>query len=616
MALELEALAGDRVLSGRSFDVAEARERARQKRLRRLALPLGLIAAYLWIRVAAGDPFLLGWPRVPASLVPFVPAAVLVVVLGAALLAPLLGAGRSPHVLYRAEDAGVRLSDVKGLPVVVEEVIRTLNLFLAHETFAKVMGGTPRRAALFEGPPGTGKTFVARAMAAEAGVPFLFVSSSAFQSMYYGQTNRKIRNYFRALRRAARAEGGAIGFIEEIDAVGATRSGMGGSSGREGVAGVVNELLVQLQSFDEPPRGLALRRALVDLVNRFLSPQARFARPKATPANVLVIGATNRASDLDPALLRPGRFDRSIHFDLPTRAGRRQIIDHYLARKAHAMELDDPARRDELAAMTLGYSPVMLEHLLDEGLVWALRSRRTRMSWADLMQARLTEELGLAQPVQYTEAERRRIATHEAGHATVAWLAGEGRRMEVLSIVKRSEALGLLAHSDTEERFTKTRSELLALIQIAMGGMVAEELHLGEASTGVAGDLTGATAAAVQMVGSLGMGESLASLEAVSGGADLAGRVLASDDRRRDVERILREAKERVRTLLERNRSVTEALRDALLQREELVGPEIVHVIAAAGSAALIDLTEKAALPGVAPTLAGELRPGPGTVGD
>src|SRR4029077_19319035 len=120
-----------------------------------------------------------------------------------------------------------------------------------------------------------------------------------------------------------------------------------------------------------------------------------------------------------------------------------------------------------LAAMTFGYSPVMIEHLFDEALVWALRRGADRLSWADVQAAKMTEEIGLAQPVEYTEAERRTIATHEAGHATVAWLVGKGRRLEVLSIVKRREALGLLAHSETEERFTKTRSELVALVQIA-----------------------------------------------------------------------------------------------------------------------------------------------------
>ena len=170
-----------------------------------------------------------------------------------------------------------------------------------------------------------------------------------------------------------------------------------------------------------------------------------------------MIGATNRADDLDPALVRPGRFDRTIYFGLPGRAGRRDILDYYLGKKAHEPELDDPARRETLAAMTAGYSPVMIEHLLDEALVWALRRGANRLSWDDIQQAKMTEEIGLAQPVEYTEAERRTIATHEAGHATVAWLVGKGRKLEVLTIIKRKDALGLLSHSETEERFTKTR---------------------------------------------------------------------------------------------------------------------------------------------------------------
>lgn len=604
MAVELKALGGGRVLSGTSRDVSAARERVRRRRLRRLAVVLAVVAATLWWRVLIGHPFQLGWPSVPSSVSPYLPGAALVLLLAIALVAPLMGAGRSPHVVFRPEDSGVSIADVKGLPVVVEEVVRTLNLFLAHETFARSMGGTPRRAVLFEGPPGTGKTFMAKAMAAEAGVPFLFVSSSAFQSMYYGQTNRKIRSYFRALRKAARQEGGAIGFIEEIDAIGASRSGMGSSGGREGIAGVVNELLIQLQSFDEPPAGLAMRRALIDSYNKFLPEGARMRRPKAKAANVLLIGATNRASDLDPALLRPGRFDRSIHFDLPSRAGRLQIIEHYLASKAHAPELDDPVRRDEIAAMTIGYSPVMLEHLLDEGLVWALRARRPKMTWADLMQARLTEELGLAQPVRYSDGERRRIATHEAGHATVAWLVGQGRRLEVLSILKRSESLGLLAHSETEERFTKTRSELVSLMQIAFGGMVAEELFFGEASTGVSGDLAAATTTAAQMVGSLGMGGSLTSLEAARSSADIVTKVLSSEGRREAAEALLTQAKEEAKSLVARNRAVVEALRDALFEREELVGPEILEIISSVthdepSSGRVLDLRDTA-LPSLA----------------
>src|SRR5947209_20568713 len=137
----------------------------------------------------------------------------ILVLVAAVMVVPFMASGRSPHVRYRPEEIDVSLEDVKGIPVVVEEAVRTLNLFLAHATFRKEMGGTPRKGILFEGPPGTGKTHLAKALAREAGVPFYFVSSSAFQSMFYGQTNRKIRSFFSALRETARQEGGAIGFI-------------------------------------------------------------------------------------------------------------------------------------------------------------------------------------------------------------------------------------------------------------------------------------------------------------------------------------------------------------------------------------------------------------------
>ena len=337
-----------------------------------------------------------------------------------------------------------------------------------------------------------------------------------------------------------------------------------------------------MQSFDEPTIGSRMRGAVIDLANRMLPEMKQFKKRPPVSSNILVIGATNRAADLDPALLRPGRFDRSISFDLPSRSGRREIIDYYLQRKAHVPELDREDRRDQLAAITLGYSPVMIEHLFDEALVWALRSNRESMDWTDVHQAKMTEEIGLKQPVEYTDEDRRTIATHESGHAVVAYLVGVGRKLEVLSIVKRKDALGLLAHSDTEERFTRTRTELIAAIQISFGGMTAEELFFGEAGTGPGGDLASATKIAAQMVGSFGMAGTLVSFDAIEPGPvsmGIVGKVLANDDARRAVERILDRAKGDVRGLLDANRDLVEALRDELLRFDELVGDEILSVL-------------------------------------
>jgi len=600
---ELDGVQGTEILRGEQVDVAASREHARLHRIRRLTFLLWTVAAWMALRAMWDEPVLPS-VHVPPTLVP---SLMIVVLLGAVLLIPMIAAGRSPHVLYRPEDLQVGLDDVVGCEVVREEVVRTLNLFLAHKTVRDQLGATPRRGILFEGPPGTGKTHIAKAMAREAGVPFMFVSSSAFQSMYYGQTNRKIRAYFRALRAAARREGGAIGFIEEIDAIGGARSGMGASTSREGISGVVNELLIQLQSFDEPTTSMRFRGWFIEHVNVFLPETLHLRKPRSTAANVLVVAATNRADDLDPALLRPGRFDRTLHFDLPGRDERRALIDYFLARKAHVVELDTDRARDDLAAATSGYSPVMIEHLFDEALVWALRRGGNALDSRDLQHAKLTEELGLRHPITYTEKERFAIATHEAGHATVAFLCGRDaddrsplRRLEVLSIIKRRGALGVLGHTDDEERFTKSRTELVSLIRIAFGGMVAEEIAFGESGTGPAADLADATRIAATMVGALGMGESLLSL----GEGDVVAKVLDDEPSRAAAEKILNEAKTDAERLLRSHGAIHSALRDALLERDELVGEEIMEVIQAAilrDELAVIDLSDGARAEGQAP---------------
>ena len=221
----------------------------------------------------------------------------------------------------------------------------------------------------------------------------------------------------------------------------------------------------------------------------------------------------------------------------------------------------------------------MLEHLFDESLLIALRDGRKSMTLDDVYEAKLTDEIGIKQPVVYTDVDRAAVATHEAGHATVAYFLGKGRRLEVLSIIKRRDSLGLLAHGDEEEHFTRTRTEVESGIAIALGGLVAEELCLGESGTGPASDLAYATGLAAQMVGSFGMAGSLISYEAISQGAisqtNLVAKVLGDGDGKQRVEDILEAQRARVREVLEENRDVHAALRDALIERDELVRDEI-----------------------------------------
>src|SRR4051812_25284961 len=287
---------------GEHADVGESRERMRRHRLTKLILWTAPIAAYLWWRIFRHS-------AINVFQVPHVDWLVLTPVLFFALLMLLLGgqfmfSGRSPHVVVRPEQLDVRLADVVGIDVVKDEVIRSLQLFLSHARFAREMGGRPRRGLLFEGGPGTGKTYTAKALAAEAGVPFLFATATSFQSSFQGATQRKVRQFFRALRKAARKNGGAVGFIDEFDAIGLARQGGAAMSpapansslmscgGLEGlpmtsaattlsatvtpfVGGsdlqmAVNELLVQMQSFEEQPTRTKIIAKLVDMVNLLL----------------------------------------------------------------------------------------------------------------------------------------------------------------------------------------------------------------------------------------------------------------------------------------------------------------------------------------------------------
>ncbi len=598
-------------------DVAVQREANRRRRLRTMAMVLAVPTAYLWYRILTGDAFdFFALPSIdPLVLMP--------VLFFVALIALLAGqtvlVGRSPHTMYRPEQIDVRLADVVGIDTVRDEVVDNLNLFLSNRDLAENLGGSPRRGVLFEGPPGTGKTYTAKALAAEAGVPFLFATATGFHSSWQGGTQRKIRKYFRTLRKVARKEGGAIAFIDEFDAIGGTRDTMAATAmavaplavpmccgGLEGLPSLalpaapvvaafnggadlamgVNELLVQMQSFDELTTGQRIAGWFKSKLNLLLPAHRQLTSPKPPYSNVLLVASTNRAASLDPALLRPGRFDQRLTFELPTKVGRRELIDHFLGRKAHTEDLDDPERRDALAAITQEYSPARLERLFDDALIHAVLDGRRGAEWRDVEHARLVLEVGLGQPVAYTNHEKRLIATHEAGHATMAWLVAPERRLEVLTIIKRRQALGLLAHGDREDVFTRSRSEMLALIQIAFGGQVAEQLFFGDISTGPGGDLLYATNVAAQMVGAVGMTDTLISYGAVQNSSltdtNLVGRVLGDPEGRTRVEDILQQQKTRAESLLEADRHLVGALRDALLERHELVGREITDVLEAA----------------------------------
>ena len=578
MQMDITQLRHGNVVRGNEADTTSTRERQRRRRLRRLLVAIMVPLAWVWYRILTNNPIKFGIPDVVAESPEIWISVGLMFFLCLLIGIPLLGAGRSPHTLLRPSDSNVSLSDVVGASATKREAVDTLNFFLKHQSFADELGGSPRRGVLFEGPPGTGKTYLAKALAAEAGVPFLFVSASSFQSMYYGQTNRKIRTYFKALRKAARAEGGAIGFIEEFDAIGGARSGMNSGSMREGVVGIVNELLVQMQSFDLPTGKDKVKTKFIDALNSLLPLNLTIPRPKPSTANILVVAATNRAADLDPALVRPGRFDRIIHFDLPPRADRVEIADYYLGKKSHNASITGA----QVADLTAGYSPVRIERLMDEALIIAVRDGRRAFTYDDVIQAQLITEVGLAHEVGYHPDERRRVATHEAGHALIATLLG--REVRVASILRRGAALGLVAHDDAEERHLKTPSELKDLIVIAMAGRAAEIQEFGEASSGIASDLAAATTMAAQLVGLLGAADSLLSLEAaiMPGAGNLVAKVLSHDPSREQADAMVKAAADRAACMLIEHRLTLITLAQALCDRDELSSEEVHNLVDAA----------------------------------
>ena len=570
------------VVQGRNVDTSANRERQRQKRLTRLVVILGVPLAWIWYREIIGNPVSPGLPSIIRNSPELSLLVVLLVLMAAMTLIPYLGAGKSPHTLLRPSDSNIRLADVVGADATRREAIDTLNLFLNHEMFADELGGSPRRGVLFEGSPGTGKTYLAKALAAEAGVPFLFVSASEFQSMFFGQTNKKVRSFFKAMRKAAHAEGGAIGFIEEFDAIGGARSGMSSNSSREGSVGIVNELLVQMQSFDLPTGWQKMKGKWTDRLNSLLPVSMTVTRAKPKTANVLLIAATNRAADLDPALLRPGRFDRIIHFDLPPHADRVEIAQYYLDKKSHTDEVTAVA----IADLSGGYTPVRIERLLDEALIISLRYGRRAMTISDVIEARLITEVGLSHEVGYHPDERRKVAIHEAGHALTAALAG--REIHIASILRRGGALGLVSHGDADERFLRTPADAHSLITIALAGRAAEMQEYGEASSGVSSDLAFATTVAAQLIGQLGAGTSLISLEAamMPGAGNLVAKVLMDEASRKQVDGILDAAADRAACLVLEHRFALMNIAQALLEHDEITGDEVHSIVSEAATAA------------------------------
>ncbi|MFT5050847.1 MAG: cell division protease FtsH [Chlamydiales bacterium] len=465
--------------------------------------------------------------------------------------AGVMSFGRSRAQLYAKEDAtNVTFDDVAGVTEAKDEVEEVVEFLRNPGRFTRIGGRIPR-GVLLVGPPGCGKTLLAKAIAGEAEVPFFSISGSDFVEMFVGVGASRVRDLFKQ----ARESSPCIIFLDEIDAVGRRRGGgMGG--GHDEREQTLNAILVEMDGF-------------------------------STDEGIIVVAATNRPDVLDPALLRPGRFDREVTIDLPDIEGRKAILDVHLKR----VKIDDHVDSEVLARSTPGYSGADLAAIINEAAIMAVLAKKEVIGMVHLEEATAKVRYGREKKSRKVEEQDRKItAYHEAGHTIVAALLDEVDMPHKVTIVPRGRALGSTMMLPKKESYHTQKKRLLGQLAMAFGGRVAEAMFCGDISAGASDDIRRATELARAMVTELGMSEKIGPINyAERQGSDFLGTELMSSKWHseetaraidKEVELILRNAYTLAEEIISEQREGIERLTEALLRYETLKEDEIANLIA------------------------------------
>ena len=476
---------------------------------------------------------------------------------------------------------GISFEDYRGQPEVLEQAQQMVTLLRGVSAF-EGSGGEPLNGLLLEGPPGTGKTWLAQAISTEAGVPFFYVDTSSLQAMFMGMGAIKVARMYGKARKAAKEYGAAVVFLDEIDAIGARggvsavgggqTGGFGGMGG--GGMGLLSTMLIEMSGFSLEHGWRARMRA------RFYKYILRRSPPKPQK-RVLTIGATNRIQALDPALLRPGRFDKKLRIDAPDTDGRREIFEYYLSKMAH----DDSMNPVVLASETPGYTPADIKYLLNETLRYALFSGRRYMTYRDFQMAKPEHEAGLRSPIKHiTKEARERLAFYQAARATAVRIFLPHHRIARVTIIRQGMAFGHVSHFPARDAYQgmQTRDQYLNYLRAFAAGRAAEIEFFGvqQQTLGVLGNMGSANGDFGQIRRLLGYMARAGMLGPLGGslrmGVSMMGVTTSvSPDMTQAMEEVFQKIMIETRKTLRENEPIVRALVALLLEREELLADEV-----------------------------------------